>query len=101
MNCLVSNPASASRLSSVLNFFITSPARHFSLLEPVVAELMASASSYVRHVPSSALHLSRPTWWLESRFHFNFAEYHNPSKTNFGALRVLNDDLVKGKSGFG
>ena len=62
---------------------------------------MAGASSYVRHIPSSALHLSKPTWWLESRFHFNFADYHSPSKTNFGALRVLNDDLVKGKAGFG
>ena len=72
-----------------------------SLLEPVIAELMASASSSVRHISSSALHVSKPTWWLESRFHFNFADYHSPSKTNFGALRVLNDDLVKGKSGFG
>ncbi|KAK9835159.1 hypothetical protein WJX81_002169 [Elliptochloris bilobata] len=58
-------------------------------------------AGYVRHIPSTALHVSKPTWWLESRFHFSFADYHNPSRTAFGVLRVLNDDLVKGKSGFG
>ena len=25
----------------------------------------------------------------------SFAEYYNPEKTEFGVLRVLNDDLVK------
>ena len=29
--------------------------------------------------------------WLESRFHFSFAEYRNPKNINFGVLRVLND----------
>ena len=27
--------------------------------------------------------------WLESRFHFSFAEYRNPNNMNFGVLRVL------------
>jgi len=45
-----------------------------------------------------------PAWtngnWLKSRFHFAFAEYGwGPS--NFGALRVMNDDLVQPKRGFG
>lgn len=31
----------------------------------------------------------------------SFADYFNPENTNFGALRVCNDDLVKAKSGFG
>lgn len=39
--------------------------------------------------------------WLESRFHFSFAEYRNPKNVNFGVLRVLNDDIVHPKSGFG
>lgn len=39
--------------------------------------------------------------WLESRFHFSFAEYRNPENVNFGVLRVLNDDIVHPKSGFG
>mmetsp|Transcript_4033 Transcript_4033/g.6404 ORF Transcript_4033/g.6404 Transcript_4033/m.6404 type:complete len:281 (-) Transcript_4033:130-972(-) len=39
--------------------------------------------------------------WLKSRFHFSFAEYYNPSNTNFGVLRVMNDDLVQPERGFG
>lgn len=38
--------------------------------------------------------------WLESRFHFSFAEYRNPKNINFGVLRVLNDDIVHPVSGF-
>ena len=38
--------------------------------------------------------------WLESRFHFSFAEYRNPKNINFGVLRVLNDDIVHPNSGF-
>ncbi|KAK9909847.1 hypothetical protein WJX75_008338 [Coccomyxa subellipsoidea] len=55
----------------------------------------------VRKIPAAQLHVSKPTWWLESRFHFSFADYYNPQNNNFGALRVLNDDLVKGEAGFG
>ncbi len=39
--------------------------------------------------------------WLKSRFHFSFAEYRNPDNLNFGVLRVLNDDLVQPRQGFG
>ena len=39
--------------------------------------------------------------WLKSRFHFSFAEYRNPKNACFGALRVMNDDLVQGERGFG
>ena len=38
--------------------------------------------------------------WLKSRFHFSFAEYRNPNNMNFGALRVLNDDILHVNSGF-
>ena len=34
------------------------------------------------------LHVSKPTWWLESRFHFSFADWYHPGKNNFGALRA-------------
>jgi len=39
--------------------------------------------------------------WLETRFHFSFAEYANPDNMNLGALRVLNDDVLHPQGGFG
>jgi quercetin 2,3-dioxygenase len=39
--------------------------------------------------------------WLDSWHSFSFANYHDPAKIHFGALRVLNDDTVKGGNGFG
>lgn len=38
--------------------------------------------------------------WLESTFHFSFAEYFNMDNMHFGALRVINDDLIAGNTGF-
>ena len=38
--------------------------------------------------------------WLQSTFHFSFAEYYNPKNINFGVLRVINDDLIAPKTGF-
>ena len=38
--------------------------------------------------------------WLDSHFHFSFANYHNPNNMQFGILRVLNDDIVQPKKGF-
>ncbi|HBU11874.1 MAG TPA: pirin family protein [Clostridiales bacterium] len=38
--------------------------------------------------------------WLDSHFHFSFAEYHNPKNIRFGVLRVLNDDIIQAQTGF-
>lgn len=39
--------------------------------------------------------------WLDSHHTFSFAGYHNPERVHFGALRVLNDDIVQPGMGFG
>jgi hypothetical protein len=39
--------------------------------------------------------------WLHSRHTFSFANYYNPERMQFGALRVLNDDSVEAGMGFG
>ena len=39
--------------------------------------------------------------WLDSYHTFSFAHYYQPDRVNFGALRVLNDDVVDGGRGFG
>lgn len=80
----------------------------------------AAMSPNIRVIPNDKLHKSEPDprwfgnaanpgynphWtnenWLKSRFHFSFAEYHNPSNSDFGVLRVMNDDLVQPARGFG
>lgn len=38
--------------------------------------------------------------WLNSYHTFSFGHYYNPERIHFGALRVLNDDTVKGGMGF-
>lgn len=39
--------------------------------------------------------------WLKANFSFSFASYYHPDKIHFGALRVLNDDIIAGGMGFG
>ncbi len=39
--------------------------------------------------------------WLLSRHTFSFANYFDPDRIHFGALRVLNDDTVEAGKGFG
>ena len=39
--------------------------------------------------------------WLDTRWHFSFGDYYDPSNMNWGKLRVFNDDIVKGGGGFG
>jgi quercetin 2,3-dioxygenase len=38
--------------------------------------------------------------WLDAHHHFSFGGYHEPARTNWGRLRVWNDDTIAPKSGF-
>ena len=38
--------------------------------------------------------------WLDAHHHFSFAEYYDPQRTHWGALRVWNDDVIAAQTGF-
>ncbi len=38
--------------------------------------------------------------WLDTKHHFSFADYHDPERTNWGQLRVWNDDEIAPGTGF-
>ena len=102
-------------------FWATYPSPTSSLPAATTASCDATyAMPRVRIIPNSKLFVSEPnpkwfgnkdneendpSWtnvnWLKSRFHFSFAEYNNQGNQNFGVLRVMNDDLVQPKRGFG
>ncbi len=39
--------------------------------------------------------------WLQAKHSFSFARYYDANKLQFGALRVLNDDIIAPSMGFG
>jgi len=38
--------------------------------------------------------------WLDAKHHFSFADYQDPSRLHWGALRVWNDDAIAPNTGF-
>jgi len=38
--------------------------------------------------------------WLDTRHHFSFGDYHDPSRMGWGGLRVWNDDEIAANTGF-
>lgn len=38
--------------------------------------------------------------WLDTRHHFSFADYYDPTRMSWGHLRVWNDDTIAARSGF-
>jgi len=38
--------------------------------------------------------------WLDAKHHFSFANYHDPARMGWGALRVWNDDTIQPNTGF-
>ncbi|HEV8604351.1 MAG TPA: pirin family protein [Tepidisphaeraceae bacterium] len=54
----------------------------------------------IQVIPSSSRHHA-DHGWLSTYWHFSFSEYYDPNNMNWGALRVFNDDVIKGGGGFG
>lgn len=38
--------------------------------------------------------------WLDARHHFSFADYYDPARMSWGAIRVWNDDKIGARTGF-
>jgi len=51
------------------------------------------------HIPASTRGKAQ-FGWLDSHHSFSFGHYHDPDRMHFGALRVLNDDVVAPGQGF-
>ena len=56
-------------------------------------------AQFVLHRASERGHANHG--WLDAHHSFSFAGWHDPKKMHFGALRVLNDDVIAGGGGFG
>jgi quercetin 2,3-dioxygenase len=51
-------------------------------------------------ITKASEHFQNKLDWLDTRHHFSFGEYYDPNKTNFGPLRVFNDDVIAPGTGF-
>lgn len=53
----------------------------------------------IEHRPLSSLG-GTDHGWLNAKHHFSFAEYQDPERIHWGALRVWNDDTIQPGTGF-
>ena len=53
----------------------------------------------IQHLPSHERGCTRLPW-LDSRHSFSFGHYYEPRRMGFGALRVINEDVVAPGAGF-
>jgi len=69
----------------------------------VIIKMLKIPNLFTKKLNAKDLYVSKEMKWLESRFHFRFANWmpDDDSFHEFGVLHVLNDDLVQPKNGFG
>lgn len=72
----------------------------------VAPNKLLAAKSKKGKVMKKTLHLAKSRGvadhgWLKSKHSFSFASYYNPDRMGFGLLRIINDDQVAPKMGFG
>ena len=65
----------------------------------IISSSLMAQPTKILHTSNSRGHADHG--WLETYHSFSFANWHNPERMHFGALRVLNDDHVTAGRGFG
>jgi quercetin 2,3-dioxygenase len=56
-------------------------------------------TSMIEHRPFAGLGAA-DHGWLNAHHHFSFADYYDPARMGWGAIRVWNDDEIAGGTGF-
>ncbi|WP_298812145.1 pirin family protein [uncultured Sphingomonas sp.] len=68
------------------------------MTDTAVATRIANKSRIERRPFASLGHADHG--WLDARHHFSFANYYDPDRMSWGAIRVWNDDTIAPNSGF-
>jgi quercetin 2,3-dioxygenase len=106
---LYSSPQLQSKLTSIVDYFKSSDTNTHTPITTTAQEPMLNTAKNTMakslrnakitpHRSSARGHADHG--WLNTYHSFSFADWYNPKFTQFGSLRVLNEDRVKANSGF-